>query len=197
MAMARTGNHVLDGEKMMKIKIKVLLAIVVIVGAAYWAFTTVTTYNYSGSSIMFPIGSGHVVVTNTGDEAIPIEVRTEGRAATFRIASAELGLAESAKREGSGRDAYYTLSFELPPGQARVDVTRGSDLNMISRSDTRIEAVVAPMAPTSVRWIRIASVVAIALALYYISRVTNHAWIGWLRGKISRKEELQSNQTTA
>ena len=145
---------------------------------------------------MFPIGSGHVVITNPGDEAIPIEMRAEGRAGHFRVASAELGLAESSKREGSGRDAYYTLRFDLPSGQANIHVMRGSDVQLISRSDTRIEAVVSPLSARTVRWILIVSGVAIALALYYISRVTQHRWLGWLRKRMSR-ENLQSNQGTA
>lgn len=180
----------------MVVKIKVLLAILVIAGAGYWAFTAVRTHSYSGSSIMFPIGGGSVTITNTGDEAIPIEMRAETRTGTFRVVSAELGLAESSKREGSGRDAYHTLSFDLPPGTASVFVTRGSDVQLISRSDTRVEAVVSPLSARTARWILIASGAIIVLALYYISRVTNHRWVGWLRDKV-RRDELPVGQKTA
>jgi hypothetical protein len=176
-------EHFPDGAKTMKSKIQVAVAILVIVGVAYWAFTSVRSLKYSGSSIMFPVGSGSAVVTNLGSEPIPIEMRGEGRATLFRIASPELGLAESAKRQGSGRDAYYALTFDLPPGQARIDVTRGSGVQLISRADTPIEAVVTPVAASTVRWILIFAGAVIAYALYYISRVTQHGWLTALRNR--------------
>lgn len=137
---------------------------------------------------MFPIGSGHVVIKNLGTEAIPIEMRAEGRTTIFRIASSDLGLAESAKRQGSGRDAYYAIHFDLPPGQVRIDVTRGSGVQLISRADTPIEAVVTPLAANSIRWTLIGAGGVIAWALYYISKVTEHRWLTTLRNKLSRRE---------
>ena len=89
----------------MKTKIQVAVAVLVMIGVAYWALTSVSTLRYSGSSIMFPIGSGHVVIRNLGEAPIPIEMRSESRAGTFRVASAELGLAEAAKRQGTTPEA--------------------------------------------------------------------------------------------
>ncbi|MCC9077399.1 hypothetical protein FKZ61_014935 [Litorilinea aerophila] len=180
----------------MKQKLKVLFAVLVIVGAAYWAFTAVWPTKYTGSKIMFPVGSGTVLVTNLGTEPIPIEMRSEGRTGTFRIESSDLGLAESAKRQGSGRDAYYTLSFDLPPGQARINVTRGSNVYLISRAETPIEAVVSPLAPGTRRAILIVCGLAIAWALYFISSVTRHRWLGNLRRKLPLGR-LQPKKTAA
>jgi hypothetical protein len=180
----------------MKTKIQVAVALVVIIGVAYWAYTSVRSLKYAGSNIMFPIGSGHVVIQNPGDAPIPIEMRSGDRRTIFRVESAELGLAESAKREGSGRDAYYAVTFELPPGQARIDVTRGSDVQLISRSDTRIEAVVTPISASSIRWIVGAASAVILYGLYYISRVTQHQWLVSLRNKLAGNR-LQPTETTS
>lgn len=180
----------------MKTKIQVAVAVLVMIGVAYWAFTSLGTLRYTGSSIMFPVGSGHVVIRNLGEEPIPIEMRSESRAGTFRVASAELGLAESSRRQGSGRDAYYSVTFDLPPGQTRIDLTRGSGVQLISRSDTPIEAVVTPLAASSIRWILILSGAVILYGLYYISRVTQHQWLAALRGKFTRTR-LQSSETTS
>ena len=179
----------------MKTKIQVAVAVVVIVGVAYWAYTSVRSLTYRGASIMFPVGSGHVVVRNTGEEAIPIEMRAEGRTTIFRVASVELGLSESAKREGSGRDIYYAVKFDLPPGQARIDVTRGSGVHLISRAETPIEATVTPVSSGTMRWILILSGAVIAYALYYISRVTQHSWLAALRNKVGGNR-LQPTETS-
>ncbi len=175
----------------MKAKIQVAIALLVIVGVVYWALTSVWPRNYSGSKIMFPIGSGSVVIKNLGNAPIPIELRNGEGGTLFRIASAELEITESPKRQGTGRTSYYTLPLELPSGQAQINVTRGSGIQLISRSDTRIEATVTPMAASSTRWVLIAAGGVILWALYYISSVTEHRWLMNLRSRFSRKE-LQS-----
>lgn len=180
----------------MKTKVKIGIAVIVILGAMYWGFTALRQYTYSGSNIMFPIGAGHVVISNLGDEAMPIELRSGERSSIFRVASTELGLQATAARQGTGRDSYYALFFDLPPGQARIDVTRGNDIQMIARGDTRVEALVSPTAPNTVRWTLILSGALIAGSLYYISKWTNHRWLTALRNKLTRQPQ-QVEQTTA
>jgi len=171
----------------MKTKIKVTIAVLVMIGVTYWALTSIWPRTYSGANIMFPIGSGHVVVKHAGAEPMPIEMRAENRTTIFRIASTDLGLSESAKRQGTGRDAFYAIYFDLPPGEARIDVTRGSGVQLIARGDTRVEAVVTPVAAGTIRWILIGAGAVIAWALYYISKVTEHRWVEWMRNKLSRR----------
>ena len=178
----------------MKRMIQMAIAVLVIVGAGYWAFTTATPIQYSGSGIMFPVGSGHVVITNTGSEAIPIEMRSGERVSSFRISSADLGIAQSSKRIGTGRAAYHATEFELPPGQSRIDVVSGSGVRLVTRSDTRIEASVVSTAAGTVRWILILSGVAIVWALYYLSKLTEHRWLAGLRGRRTGAA-LQTKQT--
>lgn len=165
-------------------KIRVIIAIAVIVGVAYWAISSVVQRNYSGTRLSFEVGSGSVVVTNRGQEPAPVEMRAEGRASTFRIESTDLDLRETSKREGTGRDIYHAVSFELPPGTAQINVTRGSNVQFISNGSQRIDAVVTPMDASGVRWILIVAGLVILGALYYISRIFEHRWIGTLRSKL-------------
>jgi hypothetical protein len=181
----------------MKTKIQIAVALLVIVATAYFAFNWTRPLAYSGSGIMFPVGNGHVVITNTGSEPIPIEMRGVGRTTSFRVESPEIGLAASSTREGSGRNAIYSVHFDLPPGQARIDVVRGSDVALISRSDTRIEAVVTPRSANAIRWTLILSGGVILWALYYISSVTGHRWLQTLRGRRAQSGELQPRGTGA
>jgi hypothetical protein len=167
----------------MKTKIQVIVAALIIIGAGYWGYVSTRSYHYSGSNIMFPVGGGHAVVRNTSDQPLEIEMRSGERVASFRISSPELGLSQASKRQGTGREAFHNVIFDIPPGQTRVEVISGSDVRMIARGDTRIEATVVPISANSVRWILILSGGVIVWALYYMSSATGHRWIGALRGK--------------
>ena len=174
-------------------KIRIVIALLVIVGISFWSINLVRERSYSGSKFGFKVGSGSVVVTNQGQEPIPVEMRSEGRTANFRVESADLDLKESSKRQTGGRTAYHTVSFELPPGQAKIDVTRGANVFFISASDQRISAVVTPMNPGSVRSTLIFTGLVILGALYYISRTLEHRWIGALRSRFTgRKNRPES-----
>lgn len=167
--------------------IRMILAVAVIILTAAWSFNSVRQRNYSGSKFFFEIGNGYAVVTNPGQEAIPVEMRSQGRASTFAIQSTELSLRENARRTGSGRNAYYAVKFDLPPGQAKIDVTRGSNVIFLSGSDQRIQATVTPLEQGSVRLnIGFATVVILA-ALYYISKLQDHQWVRAVSNKISNR----------
>lgn len=167
----------------MKTKIQVLIAALIIIGAAYWGFTSTRSYLYTGSNIMFPVGGGYVVVQNTGETSIPIEMRSGERIASFRVASADLDMSQTSRRQGTGRNAYHNVTFDIPPGQTRIDIVSGGDVRMISRDETRIEATVMPVSSSTVRWILILSGGVILWALYYMSSATGHRWLSALRGK--------------
>jgi hypothetical protein len=176
-------------------KIRVIIALAVIIGVAFWAFNLVRERSYSGSKISFRVGSGSVLVTNRGQEPIPVAMRAAGRTASFRIDSADLGLTETSKSQRSGRDTYHEVSFELPPGQSRINVARGSNVYLYSTSDQRIDAIVTPLridrARTTLVWVGFI----ILAALYYISRTLDHRWIGVLRSKLP--EGIPGSRRTA
>lgn len=170
----------------MSVKIRVIVAVLVIIGAVVWSFNTVRQRNYSGAKIAFEVGSGYVVVNNPGKQAIPIQLRADGRATSFTVQSTELAFKENSKRQGTGRNAYQLVSLELPPGEAKIDITRGSDVKFISLSSQKIQAVVTPLEAGSVQSVLIFTSLVILGALYYISSTLEHRWISALRRKIFR-----------
>lgn len=166
-------------------KIRMVLAVAVIVFTAVWSFNSVRQRSYNGSKFFFEVGSGNVVVTNPGSEAIPVEMRSHGRTSAFGIQSTDLGLRENAARVGTGRNIFYAVKFDLPPGQAKIDVTRGSNVLFLSSSNQRIEATVTPLEAGSVRFNIGFSTLVILAALYYISGLQEHKWLKAARIKIS------------
>jgi len=167
-------------------KIRIVIALLVIVGVAFWSINLVRERSYSGSKFAFKVGSGSVVVNNQGQQPIPVEMRSEGRSSSFHIQSAELGLRETSKRQSIGRNTYHAVSFELPPGQAQISVTRGSNLYFVSGSAQRIDAIVTPMSAGSARTTLIVAGLIILGAIYYISNILEHRWIWLVRSKLSK-----------
>lgn len=177
-------------------KIRVFLAVVIIAATAVWAVNQVRTRTYSGAQIAFKVGSGSVVVTNRGSDAIPVEMRSPGRTALFRVESADIGLKESSKRRSGGRDAFHAVSFELPPGQAKIDVVRGANVMFVSGSRQRIDAVVTPMSRESMRTTLIFASFVILGALFYISHTLQHRWLHALRKRLADRNRQSKSLST-
>ncbi|MAU01900.1 MAG: hypothetical protein CL608_32585 [Anaerolineaceae bacterium] len=165
-------------------KIRMVLAVALVVFVSFWAFNQIRERSYSGSKIAFDVGNGSLVVNNRGQEAIPVEMRSVGRLATFRVESREINLAETSKRQTIGGTTYHVVAFELPPGQTAVEVVRGSDVQFVSNSSQRIDATVTPMNASSTRTTLIFSGIVVLGALYYLSRSVNHQWVGTVRAII-------------
>jgi hypothetical protein len=85
---------------------------------------------------------------------------------------------------GTGRNAHYAVKFDLPPGKAMIDVTRGSGIIFLSSSDQRITATVTPLEAGGVRTNIGFSIVIILASLYYISGLQEHQWLKATRIKI-------------
>ena len=132
-------------------KIRIILALALVVLVSFWAFSQIRERSYSGSKIAFQVGNGSVIVNNRGQEAIPVEMRTTGRLATFRVESNEINLKETSKRKTIGGSVYQVVAFELPPGQTTINVVRGANVIFVSSSSQRIDAVVTPMNASSTR----------------------------------------------
>jgi hypothetical protein len=165
-------------------KIRIILALALVIFVSFWAFNQIRERDYSGSKFAFEVGNGSVVVNNRGQEAIPLEMRAVGRLATFRIESPEINLGETSKRQTIGGTTYQVVNFELPSGQATIEVVRGSNVMLISSSSQRIDATVTPMSASSTRTTLIFSGIVLLSALYYISRLVDHQWIGSVRAVI-------------
>jgi hypothetical protein len=163
----------------MKFNWKVLIALIVIVGAGYWVAISAIPHSYSGSDLNFEVGSGTVTVTNPSTESIPAQLVAKSR--SFRVSSAVEGLSGSSTRQGNGTSATYLIEFELPPGVSEFTITRGQDVRFVANTETRLEATVQPVSESASRTTLIVAVVVVLAALFYISRITNHRWIGILR----------------
>lgn len=167
----------------MKIKIGVIVAVLVIALAAFWGFDSVRQRSYEGSNLTFGVGSGSVVVNNTSDEAIPVEMRSSGRTSNFRVESSDFELNAASTRQGTGRTLFHAVSFDLPAGTSVLNITQGSGVEFISASDTALQATVTPLSSQQTQTTIIAAIVVILAALFYISNAYGHRWIGALRGQ--------------
>ena len=168
----------------MKKYISLGIALAVILGAIYWAYSSTIKRSYEGSDITFAVGSGSVLVNNTGDSAIPVTMRADGRTANFRVASNDFDLTATSSRQGSGRSVHHSVQFDLPPGEATIDVTRGSNVQFIADSSTRITAVVTPKTADEAQTTYLIAAVIVLAALFYASHTTEHQWIGIVRTKL-------------
>lgn len=157
----------------MKINWKLLVAVVVIVGAAVWAVSSVLPRSFSATKLTFAVGSGTVAINNPSD--VPVAVQLVGKGSrTFTVASTIPTIAGSSVRQGTGNTSTQLFEYSLPPGKNEFSVTRGSDVNFVSASDTRLEAAVQPLSAADSRTTLIVAAVAILAGLYYISRTTQH-----------------------
>jgi hypothetical protein len=163
----------------MKINWRVPIALALIVGVSYWAGYSVIPRSYSGLALDFKIGSGTVTVTNPSNESIPAQLIT--KSGSFRVSSAIEGLSGSSTRQGNGTSATYLIEFELPPGVSEFTITRGQGVSFVANTETRLEATVQPVSESASRTTLIVAAVVVLAALFYISRITNHRWIGILR----------------
>jgi hypothetical protein len=173
----------------MKIGLKVLIGLALIVAVSYWAVNSVLPRSYEGSDLSFEAGGGPVTVTNPSNEAIPAQLVGESR--SFSVVSAVEGLTGTSKRQGSGASATYTIDFELLPGESEFAITRGSDVNFVANTETRLEATVQPVSAKSLRTILIVTAVVVVGTLFYISRITNHRWINRFRRPATPVPDLE------
>jgi hypothetical protein len=161
---------------------KALVALVVIIGVAFWAVDSVRTRSYSGSDLNFGVGSGQVTVTNASNEPVPVQLMGTGTR-TFSISNTIEGVTGSSTRSGTGRNTTQLFEFELPPGVSEFTVGRGTDVNFVANTDTNLEATVQPFDESTSRNNVIVAVVVILGALFYISHLNGHRWISASRRK--------------
>lgn len=173
----------------MKNGLKVLIGLALIVAVSYWAVNSVLPRSYEGSDLSFQAGGGPVTVTNPSSEAIPAQL--VGKSRSFSVVSAIEGLSGTSKRQGSGASATYTIEFQLPPGESEFTITRGSNVNFVADTETKLEATVQPLSPSSLRTTLIVTAVVVVGTLFYISRITKHRWINRFRRQATPIPELE------
>lgn len=165
--------------------IRVAIAAIIIILVGYWAFTSIRHRQYAGSEISFKVGSGSVVINNPTQETIEARMRSgAGRIASFLVVNEELNLRQTATRLGKGRNIYYVVNLQIPPGQTEFVITRGSNVYFVSDSAQNISATVKPQGPGGGKGILIFSGLVIAGALFYISRTYDHRWLIPVQAKV-------------
>jgi hypothetical protein len=166
----------------MKFNWKIIVALVLIVGASYWAMDTTRQRSYSGDNLTFGVGSGPVTVTNPSDAPISVQlVSPETR--SFSVSSTLDLETGTSTRVGSGREATQLFEFALPPGESTFTVARGRNVNFVAATETNLEATVQQVNATEANTTLIAAAIVILGSLFYISRSTGHRWIAPLRRK--------------
>ena len=168
--------------KTKKINWKVLIALIVLVGASIWGIASLRTRSYSGSNLTFGVGSGPVTVTNLSDATMQVKL-VGARPATFSVTSSIEGVAGRSTTQGSGRNATQLFEFALPPGVSEFTVIRSADVSFVSSGDTRLEASVQPLSAQDSQTTLLVAVIAIIASLFYLSSTNDHRWISASRRK--------------
>jgi hypothetical protein len=166
----------------MKINWKALVALVVIIGATFWAVDTVRSRSYSGANLNFGVGSGTVIVRNPSTEPVPVQLVGTGTR-SFTISSTMDGVTGSSTRQGTGRNTTQLFEFQVPPGVSEFTVVRGTNVSLVANTVTNLEATVQLSTESESRTTIIVAAVVILGSLFYISHLTGHRWISASRRK--------------
>lgn len=160
------------GETSMKLSWKVTVAFVVLVGATLWGVNSLRTRSYSGSDLNFGVGSGPITVTNSSDEALPVQLVSTSPG-TFTVSSGIASISGKSTREGNGRNATQFFDFVLPTGVSEFSVLRGADVNFVASANAPLEAVVQPLNAEEAKTTLIVAATAIFGSLFYLSHTTS------------------------
>ena len=166
----------------MKFNWKVLIALGLVVVAAFWAVTSVNTYGYNGAKLNFGIGTGNVTVTNPSDTPVHVQLIGTG-SRSFTMSNTIPGVTGYSTRQGSGSSTTQLFEFDLPPGTNVFNIARGANVKFVTDADTRLTATVEPLSQNDARTTVIIAIVVILGSLYFASRTTGHGWLSALRRK--------------
>jgi hypothetical protein len=175
----------------MKINWKILIVSILAIAVVYWAASAVLPRSYNGANLSFGTGTGTITVTNPSEESMPVQL-VGSRYRSFSVSSPTEGMSGSSKKSGSGNAATYSFEFELPPGISKFTVIRGSDVNFVADTATKLKATVQPLTQNETRTTVIVAVVVVLGALFYISRATGHRWISRFRRVDTSLHDTQS-----
>lgn len=166
--------------------VKIVLAFVLIVVAVLWAMNSIRSLSYSGANLTFPVGNGVVTVTNPSNQPIPVQLVDAG-SRSFSVSSPIEGMPRSSTKQENGTTVSQLVEFTLPPGVSEFTVVRGANVttpvNFVANTDTNLEATAQPQNANDTRTTIIMVALIILGSLFYISRTTDHRWIGILRGQ--------------
>jgi hypothetical protein len=160
----------------MKLYLKVSIALVLIIGALFWAVTSLRPLSYSGTDLNVGIAAGTVTVTNPSDVPVPVQLVSPGTR-VFSVTSSIAGVAGSSTTLGAGNDRTQLFEMALPFGVSQFTVTRGTNVSLVANAGTKLEVTVEPVLANDARTTIILAAVVVFAALFYISMTTNHRWV--------------------
>lgn len=172
---------------------KVVFALVVVLGAVFWAVDSVRSRSYSGSNLNVDVGSGSVSVTNPSDQPVTVQVFGTG-SRPFTVSSTTEGLSGSSARQGTGSSSTNFLEFVLPPGISEFTIARGANVKFVANTPTQLQVTVNPLTADESRTTLITAGVVVLGSLFYASKSINHGWITMLR---RQKASIQDTQPIA
>ena len=163
----------------MKINWKILVAVVLMVGAIAWTVNSIRSTSYNGTNLNFEVGGGTVTMTNPSSEPVPVRL-TGALNRSFSVSSTIDGVPRISVREGTSPNIINLIEFELPPGVSEFTITRGSDVTFSADTNTSLKATVHA-ANTGTK-IKVLAVFLLGV-LFYISYTSDHRWLYTLLGK--------------
>jgi hypothetical protein len=166
----------------MKLNWKVLIAVVVLIGASVWGVGSLLTRSYNGTNLNFGVGSGPITVTNPSDSALLASL-VSTRSGTFIVKSSIEGISGRSTTQGSGRNLTQLFEFMLPSGVSEFTVSRSGDVNFVASTDISLEAIVQPLNTEEAQSTLFVAAIAILGSLFYLSRSNGHRWISASRRK--------------
>lgn len=163
----------------MKINWKIIVAIVLMVGAIAWTVDSTRSKSYSGTNLDFEVGNDTVTMTNPSTESIPVQLVAASNR-SFSVSSTIDDIPRISVREGTNPNITNVIAFELPPGVTEFAITRGSDVSFIADTNTNLEATRhAANIGTKI----LVLMVFLVITLFYISHTTKHRWLYTLLGR--------------
>lgn len=166
----------------MKPNWRVIIALVVMVAVSLWAVTSVMAHSFSGTNLTFGVGDGTVTVNNPSDAPVAVQLVGKGTRA-FTVSSSIEGIAGPSVKQGTGSTSTHLFEYALPPGKSDFSVARGSSVNFVATTDTKLEATVHPLSDTDTRATLLVAGVVVLGGLFYMSQATEHRWLKMLRGQ--------------
>lgn len=160
--------------------VKVLISVVIMIGAIGWGITTMRSHNYEGTEISFSDGDGSVLLTNPSDSPVAMQMISTG-SRSFRVSSESSDISGTSLIERDADDTTQTFEFMLPQGTTEITIATNPDVRLVSTPPTNLQVVVNPMSADSSRTRIILIVVLGCALLFYVSHTYDHLWISAAR----------------
>jgi hypothetical protein len=165
----------------MKFNWKIVLAVVILVGAVVWGMQSLQVRTFTGIDLNFGIGSGPVTVTNQTDVPIPVQLVSTGTRSFSITNSSLLDVSGSSVRQGSGSTATQLMEFDLPSGVSEFTIARGNDVTFAARSDKPMQATVQPLGAQNSQTTLLMTIVLVLGSIAYIGYTTKPIWLSRIR----------------